>query len=288
MSVYIVQGKLGTGKGKFVVGKIKEALLAGKRVATNIDLWLENLIPKTSRMSVVRVPDKPTAADLDAAGHGNPDSYDEEKNGVLVLDELGSWLNARSFQNEHRAAILDWLIHARKKGWDVYLIVQNLDMIDKQVRVGLAEYLVKCIRADKVRIPVVGHLLGNRGRFPRFHIAQISLSDVPGMQVDREFFRGDDLHTSYDTRQIFRDWAREPKDKGFALEQYAGPYSYLSPWHVVGRHLAPVVKTSRWSFFAATAKPALKPKLPLVVRLQKLPPDRAWHFARLLNLQGAI
>ena len=238
---------------------------------------------------MVRVPDKPTAADLDAAGHGNPDSYDEDKNGVLVLDELGSWLNARSFQNEHRAGILDWLIHARKKGWDVYLIVQNLDMIDKQVRVGLAEYLVKCIRAGKVRIPVIGQILGSKGRFPRFHIAQVSMADVPGMQVDREFFRGDDLHTAYDTRQIFRDWARNPADKGFENEMYMGPYSYLSPWHVAGRFLVPVVKKSLLQcLFKQPVKPPLKPKLPLVQKLQQLPPEKAWFYARALNMQGAF
>jgi len=285
MSVYIVQGKLGTGKGKYVVGKVREALLAGKRVACNIDLWLDHLLPHASRATVVRVPDKPTAADLDAAGHGNPDSYDEEKNGVLVLDELGSWLNARSFQNEHRAGLLDWLIHARKKGWDVYLIVQNLDMIDKQVRVGIAEYLVKCIRADKLKIPVVGQFLGKRGTLPRFHIAQISMADVPGIMVDREFFRGDDLHAAYDTRQIFRDWARDPKDRGF--ETYAGPFSYLSGWHTHGRFEKPLPKRSFWDF--AKPKPVpLKPKHKMLDRVRYLPRDVAWSVARDLNNAGLI
>ena len=48
--------------------------------------------------------------DLDAIGHGNPDSYDESLNGVLILDELGTWLNSRSFQDKNRADLLDWLI----------------------------------------------------------------------------------------------------------------------------------------------------------------------------------
>jgi hypothetical protein len=289
MSVYIVQGKLGTGKGKYVVGKMQEALRAGKRVATNVDLFMEHLLPHNSNATVVRVPDKPTAADLDAAGHGNPDSYDEEKNGVLVLDELGSWLNARSFQNEHRAGILDWLIHARKKGWDVYLIVQNVDMIDKQVRVGLAEYLVKCIRADKIKIPIIGTFLGKRGRFPRFHIAQMSMADVPGIQVDKEMFRGDDLHAAYDTRQIFRDWARYPTDRGFEDETYMGPFSYLSPYLLAGRYEVAVVKqTLMQRLFKVPVKPLLKPKHPLIEKLAKLSPDKAWHFARILNNQGVI
>jgi len=198
-----------------------------------------------------------------------------------VLDELGSWLNARSFQNEHRAGILEWLIHARKKGWYVYLIVQNVDMIDKQVRVGLAEYLVKCIRADKIRIPVVGMLLGKAGTLPRFHIAQTSMADVPGVQVDREMFRGDDLHLAYDTRQIFRDWARNPADNGFKAEKLAGPFSYLSAWHIKGRFLLAVKPRSLFQRIMSDAKPrTLKPKLPHIAALSTLPKNEAWAMAR--------
>lgn len=289
MAVYIVQGKLGTGKGKYVVGKMREALLQGKRVATNVDLWLENLLPEKSLASVVRVPDKPTAEDLDAAGHGNPDSYDEEKNGILVLDELGSWLNTRSFQDKHRAGILDWFIHARKKGWDCYLIVQSLDMVDKQVRVGVAEYLVKCIRLDKVRIPVIGRMLGKHGKMPRFHIANISLADVPGVKVDTEYYRADDVHSAYDTRQIFRDWARDPKTEAFHTETFVGPFSYLSAWHMKGRFAKPVQAARRWWFQVQTKTiDHFKPKLPLIQKVATLPPDRAWFHARSLIMTGAV
>lgn len=285
MAVYIVTGKLGTGKGKFCMVKMREALQNGLRVATNFDLKLENLLRPSSRATVARVPDKPTAADLSAIGHGNPDTYNEDRNGVLVLDELGSWLNSRSFQDKDRLALIDWLIHARKHGWDCYLIVQNLDMIDKQVRLGLAEYLVTCIRADKVRIPVVGELLGKHGRLPRFHVARTSLTELPGVIVDRDYFRADDVQSAYDTRQIFRNWHRDPAAPEFASEIYAGPYSYLSPWHLKGRYLQPVVKRSFFSrIFRAPTRPPLKPKLPLVQRVAMLPPDEAWrHGRRLVN-----
>lgn len=284
MPVYVVQGKLGTGKGKYCVGKMQEALRAGRRVATNFDLYMEHLCNSHNKITATRVPDKPTAKDLDDIGHGNPaNSYDEEKNGVLVLDELGSWLNSRSFQGPDRAALLDWLIHARKKGWDVYLIVQNIDMIDKQVRVGLAEYIVKCIRADKIKLPVVGPFLGKRGTLPKFHIANMSMADVPGIVIDREWFKGEDLHAAYDTLQIFRDWARDPLDPKFSTEIYAGPYSYLSAWHLKGRHESPAVRKSLLQriFGAATPppRPAPKPKLPAVQLCAKLPPDQAMRLA---------
>ena len=271
MAVYVVQGKLGTGKTKFAVGKLREALIAGKRTATNLNITIEALVPSSNRGVVVRVPDKPTAEQLDAIGHGNPDSYDEDKNGVMVLDELGSWLNARQFQDKNRAALIDWLIHARKKGWDVYLIVQHADMVDKQVRMALAEYMVKCIRADKIRIPIVGAFLGSKGRLPRMHIAKISLADVPGVTVDQEWFRGDHLHAAYDTRQIFRD---DPE---------GAPFSYLSAWHLKGRFEPRKRKQSLFAaLFSGKPIPRLtpKPKRPEIEALGVLAPDQAWARAR--------
>jgi hypothetical protein len=277
MAVYIVQGKLGTGKTKYCVGKMREALLDGRRVATNLDVTIENLVPSSNRGSIIRVPDKPTAEDLAVMGHGNPESYDEERNGVLVLDELGSWLNSRHFMDAGRKALVDWLIHARKHGWDAYLIVQHLNMLDKQVREALAEYVVRTIRADKMRIPLVGNFLGdNLGRMPRFHIARIGLSDAPGLTIDRDFFRGDDLHDAYDTRQIFKD---DPE---------ARCYSYLSAWHVHGRHGAPVARVPWWRrvFAGEPPKRSLKPKGWMVQRLMRLEPDQRVIVLRRMQQRG--
>lgn len=290
MPVYVVQGKLGTGKGKYCMLKMDEALRDGRRVATNFDLFLDKLLPAGSKMTAVRVPDKPTAQDLDDIGPGNPnDAFNEERNGVLVLDELGSWLNSRGFNNPERAALLDWLIHARKKGWDVYLVVQNIDMIDKQVRVGLAEYQVRLIRADKIKIPVVGTFLGKKGRLPKFHIANVSLTDVPGITIDREWFKGEYLHGGYDTLQIFRDWVRNPVDPRFKDELYVGPYTMLSAWHLKGRYEQSEARKSLWNrlFGAKPAKPEPKPRLHAIALCSKLPPDEAWALARRYVQGGA-
>lgn len=297
MPVYVVTGKLGTGKGKYCIWKMRDALQQGKRVATNFDLFLEHMLPEQSKMTACRVPDKPTAEDLDAIGHGNPDaSYDEEKNGVLVLDELGSWLNSRTFGGPERAALIDWLIHARKKGWDVYLIVQNLDMIDKQVRQGLAEYVVKCLRADKIKLPVVGSLLGKMGKMPKFHIANMSMADIPGVVIDRDWFKGSDLHAAYDTLQIFRTWHRDPSDPRFAEEKYVGPFSYLSAWHLKGRFVQVVEKISLMQrVLSKILKPKqplqpleAKPKHPAIAKISTLPKDQAWELARRYNWRADL
>jgi len=79
VAIYLVTGKLGCGKTKLAVMKAREALAAGRRVASNVDLFLDKLLPRHRRAAYVRLPDKPCADDLVAAGHGNPDSYDEDK-----------------------------------------------------------------------------------------------------------------------------------------------------------------------------------------------------------------
>lgn len=214
MPVCSVEGKLGTGKTKFCVWMAQQALRDGRRVASNVDLYLDKLVPEGRKSFYLRIPDKPDSETLEAIGHGNPESYDEDRNGVLILDELGTWLNARSFQDKSRAGLLDWLIHARKKGWDVYLIVQDAGMIDKQVREALIEYQCTCIRMDKVKLPFIGWLLAaigsmlgfpRWGYLPRMHQVVARVGQGTGKIVaDRWLFRGDDLHAAYDTRQIFR------------------------------------------------------------------------------------
>lgn len=271
MPVFSVEGKLGTGKTKFCVWRAQEAIAAGRRVASNVDIAAHLLNPSRPG-KIIRVPDKPTSSDLNAMGHGNPESYDEEKNGVLILDELGTWLNSRSFQDKERAGLLDWLIHARKHGWDVYLIVQDAGMIDKQVREALIEYQVKCMRMDRVKIPLIGWFLGAMvtrwAYLPKFHLATARVGQgINAIVAERWQFVGTNLHAAYDTRQIFRS------------DYEHGTYSALPPWDFVKK-----ARRSMLSVLFGNAikkpvpKPALKPKSPFVAMLQKLPPDRRIAF----------
>jgi hypothetical protein len=235
MSVYVLTGKLGCGKSLLAVSKIREALRAGRRVATNLDLWLEKMLPPGNRTAqVLRVPDKPTSADLDAIGMG-ADVLDEERYGLLVLDELGSWANARGWGDKDRQAVIEWLIHSRKKRWDVLFLVQHESMIDKQIRDALMQYHVSCKRLDKIRVPFFGTLgwllsLGAwNGRVGRVHLgvvvdAATSNSVTRGIVTDRWLYRGNALFASYDTEQVFSSTYPH------------GLYSYLPPWQVFGRY----------------------------------------------------
>ena len=292
MAVYLVQGKLGTGNSKFCVWMAKNALYYGRRVAGNLDVNIEKLSPHSPK-GYVRLPDKPNAFDLDSLGHGNPGSYDETQNGVLILDELGTWLNSRSFQDKGRADLLDWLIHARKKGWDVYLIVQDAMMIDKQVREALVEYTATCMRMDKVKIPFIGPVMNYIGEsinaifgirkpsrwgyLPFFHLVVARLGGgTEKVVAERWSYVGRDLHDMYDTRQIFRS------------DYEHGAFCALPPWD----YKMPLTVVEQFRAYMATFKPK-----PVIVKSRPLPPiirqlhtvdcpDKRWRMAKELSRQA--
>jgi len=227
MSDYLVHGKKGNGKSLVVVGRIRDALAAGKKVATNLDLKLEHLLPLgCRRVMCYRLPDRPSIEDMQAIGEGSPD-VDEDTYGLIVLDEMATWMNARTFADKGRQALLDWFVHSRKLGWDVYFICQSPAQIDKQVRESLVELSVSCKRLDKIRIPFLGsiskHLLGIEIRPPKIHVATIRYGMGNEAVVnDRWTYTGRSLYHGYDTRQIFKDNYSD------------GLFSYLSPWHIKG------------------------------------------------------
>lgn len=232
MSVYIVTGKLGNGKTLVTVGRIKEGIEAGVRIATNLDLNLKEMFHrKANGMEVIRIPDKPNIDDLNAIGAGHVGKYDESKFGILVLDECGSWFNSRNWQDKSRKEVIEWFLHARKLRWHVYLIVQDIKLLDSQARDALAEFTVYCRRLDNIRVPLIGGLVktltGHRLTLPRVHRAKVCyvgddiISDV-------WHYRGNDLFTSYQTDQLF-------------LADYPhAPHCLLTPWHVYGRNAVPM------------------------------------------------
>jgi len=257
MAVYAITGKLGAGKGKAGMQKLREYLRAGKRVATNCDVFLEHMADERSTASVIRIPDKPSAADLYMIGSGNrfvsfePNlvhtvdgwkgsapikspvmlrGFDEAHNGALVLDECGSWLNTRNFSEKGRAELLEWMIHARKYGWDIFFIMQNINQADKQLRESLFEYVVRLTRLDRMKVPVVSGLVSAvtagavSGNLPKVHVAVVRLGSNPDALVaDRWIFKGDDLHDAYNTTQVFS-------------ETYPhGTHCLLSAWHLSAR-----------------------------------------------------
>jgi hypothetical protein len=256
VAIYLVCGKLGAGKSLACVGRIRDALQEGRRVVTNLDLKLEAMFPRGGdRGAVCRLPDKPTLEDLNAIGRGQEGCEDED-NGLIVLDELGAWLNTRSFQDKERLPVIEWLLHSRKLGWDVIMIIQHPNMVDKQVREGLCEYLVICRRTDRLPVPFLGSfvklLTGKKLKMPQIHVGTVRYGMEPGALVaDRWVYRARDLYAAYDTRQRFTS------DRSVGLFAYV-PSGVLNRFAKAQPKIDPL---------------APKPKLPHVKAAMRLPPD---------------
>lgn len=224
MAVYIVTGKLGSGKTLLAVQKIQDYLRAGRSVAVNIDVRMEKLCKPDNRYSrLVRLPDLPTADDLIGLGMGC-EVYDEAKFGGIFLDEAGVWLNSRDWNSGGRGDLLKFFLFLRKRRWDLWLLVQNIGAIDKQVRDSIAEHVVYLNRWDRIKVPFFG-LLGRilslglwSGRLPKLHHAVVKYGAKHGaMKVDEWYYRGEDFYDFYDTTQEY--------DKGYDK----GSYSMLPP-----------------------------------------------------------
>jgi hypothetical protein len=144
--IYAVTGSPGSGKSYYTVRVIAEALNRGKLVATNATLlpeWSQalakqNPIRRLSKNRIYKQQDRYE----DRLLHTN--NIDElfrvklagrgEGRGIAVLDEAHEWLNNRNWKDGDREEIAAWFAEHRKRGWDVYLITQHIDSIDKQVR----------------------------------------------------------------------------------------------------------------------------------------------------------
>lgn len=191
--VYFITGSLGSGKTLAGLDMVRKYLIEGRRVATNVNLHLEHLCSADNKYSrVIRVPDAPEINDLRAIGYGS-DSSDDATHGLLLLDELGTWFNSRDFASKGRLEVIKWMIHMRKRRWDVAFIVQDFGMVDKQARGNIAQYLVSCQNSKTMWLFKL---------LPKFHVATVRMTATK-MITDRWFYRGTDLYNAYDTEQLF-------------------------------------------------------------------------------------
>lgn len=274
MAVYIVTGKLGSGKTLAMVGRIQEALWKGHRVATNLNIYPDKLLgPNHKRGELWRVPDKPTGPELEALGYGNndPANREEDSFGHLVLDECGTWLNNRTWDDKEREPLINWLVHARKWHWHVYLIIQHINAIDKQVREKLGEHVVVCRRTDRMKIPLIG------ARFPKVHIGFVRYGvNINDPIVERWVYRAKDLYNAYDTDQKFVDREQQDAVQATYRQKLPGELSHKP------------VKVKGWlRLFARTGVSPAQRESPLrhqkvwPPHIAELPPDARWQIARL-------
>jgi hypothetical protein len=205
MPVWFVTGKLGAGKTLVAIGKIHDYLIGGRRVATNIDIDIDELFRKRKnlkkKVDFVRIPDKPSIENMHMLGLGyEGDSIDDNKTGLLVLDELGTWFNTRNFRQDGRKELIDYFIHARKFRWDIILLVQNISLVDKQLIDSLCEYHVKCKRSDRLRFMGITP--------PNWHVGEVFYNGIPETRKNRVeawIYTGKRYYKAYDSHQVFSE-----------------------------------------------------------------------------------
>lgn len=151
--ITLVTAPPGGGKSYYAIRRVADALMEGKPVAGNVQLaddWVRQIVrhnwvfwlrPFKRRRFLREAADRyHFTEDLDELfrlrlpGRG-------EARGRMVLDEAHNWMNARSWSAEDRREIVQFFSQHRKLGWEVDLIAQHPEMIDKQVR-NLCEYIV--------------------------------------------------------------------------------------------------------------------------------------------------
>lgn len=246
MAVYVVTGKLGAGKTLLLILQILTYLKARRKVAVNVDVKMDKLCKPGNKYSrVVRLPDLPTADDLLGLGFGC-ETYDEEKFGGIFLDEAGVWLNSRDWNQGGRSDLLKFFLFLRKRRWDLWLCVQNVNVIDKQVRESIAEHVVYINRWDRIKLPFpIGPLLRLlslgmwKGRLPKMHQAIVKYgAKVNSPKVDDWYYRGEEFYSFYDTTQEYNS----NYDKG--------SYSMLPPGY--WRHPRPAAKRTAGFYMRLT------------------------------------
>jgi hypothetical protein len=247
-----VTGTPGSGKSYICVRKITDNVLGGKMVVTNVPLrdgwelvlalrnpivrllwWLHVRRPArrraerfTDRVAVVKTLDELMDVQLGCQSCGAPADgrcghHIKEGRGIAVVDEAHEWLNARMWDEdkELRARYVNWFSTHRHNGWDVYLVSQHLDSLDKQVR-DRVEYHVtlRNLRNAKfIGIPVVPFNV-----FLAIWVWAQTSGGSRGRHVNkREFFKICSLANLYSTHGAARpyDPARPLLPKSSALTQ---------------------------------------------------------------------
>jgi zona occludens toxin len=167
VAIFLVQGPPGNGKSAYGARAIARALGAGRPVVSNIELrddFGEFVAKHTAGLSRAK---RRRRADQVRRSYFFSRDVDEllnvrlrgrgEGRGLAVLDEAATWLDARKWNQDNRGDVNDWLRKHRHRGFDVLLLVQHIEMLDKQVR-HLPEVVIAMRNAKRFRragIPIV-------------------------------------------------------------------------------------------------------------------------------------
>ncbi len=272
--IYVLTGPVGSGKSLMATQRLIDYASEGRLVAANYHVDFAPICRRRnsalSRASVRVLPSTPTIEDLEALGTGGPT---EDQAGLVVLDEAGTFLNARTWGETDRQKIIRWMLLSRKRRWDMVLIVQHVGILDKQIREAVVELCGRIRRTDRIK------LLGVK--MPKMHMCNLRYgTNANDVVIERWWTRGGDCVKCYDTTALF--------------ESQAGAYSVLPATLTKWRYVPPsgwvvarkaVLEVARGIVLGPPARrrpspPADRPAW--VRRLESLPPDDRVRAFRML------
>jgi len=276
MAVYVVTGNLGDGKSLCAVDRARDYASKGRRVVSNFHLDLAPLSLRAgdalSSAVVQVIPAQPSSGDLKALGRGGEGEHDA---GLLILDECATFLNSRQWNGPDRQEIISWMLHSRKLGWDLLLIVQHASALDKQIREMLVQYHVVVKRMDRVNIPLISWLIPIK--LPRVHVAVVRYGrEVGAMVCETWVFRGTSFFPCYETK-----WMSEADSNGW----YCVLPANLSRWRYLKKVGLRQYLIECWN---GTRRRPDRPLRPRCAPLGRLPADVRWMAARRLVALGIL
>lgn len=234
----LLTGKRGEGKTLIATMVARRYLKRGRLIATNVNFNLDKMAPPWSKTSLIRLPDSPSSHDLQSLPVANS-SYDESKNGLLLLDEASGFLNSHDWRDEDTKRIRFWLAQSRKDGWDLLFLCQQEKQIDSQIRNSLFELHATARNLSKIGIPVISFLM--------MYFFEVKLT-LPSMHVFTQRYgfgknapvavsetvSDKGLYECYDTKQKIDPTASDP---GHPQVFGSATATMLSAWHLRGRYM---------------------------------------------------
>jgi len=238
---YVVTGTRGSGKGAYSVFRIKQALAEGRRVATNMHLFMDHIGDDTTHYNVTRLPDFPTGDFLYQLGQAydfdsnKPETLDPTKEGLMVLDEASLYLN--SARAKDFDALVKYLVLSRKLGWNILIVCQNKDQLQDTIYKSLADKLIVCRDNVNFRIPYLSSLLerfGLESFIKDSHSAFVfgGRSELDALEKEVPF-KNRPHRLSYSTAQLFTD---QTEYLGDDFVDMRSSYSYLPSLYLTGNY----------------------------------------------------
>jgi hypothetical protein len=246
----LLTGKRGEGKTLIATMLVKRYLSQGRPVATNVNFNLDKLASPWNKTNITRLPDYPLHKDFQALTPANL-TYDESKNGLLLLDEVSGFLNSHDWRAADTKLIRFWLAQSRKDGWDLLFLTQDAKQIDAQIRNSLFELHGIARNMSKVGIPFISFLFqwffNVKIRMPSYHVftERYGFNNNAAL-ANTELISGSGLFECYDTKQkINPDAALDGSPQLYG----SAPATMLSAWYLRGRYMGVFRMYGKIAFF---------------------------------------